>query len=477
MAGDLTEQTARAEAWLAGQKWKLREYIDFRPRVQTQRLERFLVDVPRELLQGLVAHLVATATETDIQLEGKPFEGTWTFTRHTWERQQGGDDHRLVFVQALMSGTGHSADYEVENGCAYKVTQKFYWDVATVGAAPAGSSGVGYRIGGVSRDRTSGLFSYYLETRERMMQKIEAYTARAAADGTVSRRHWRGVRNGDVDENGNPAGIQSMSAVPDGSYLELRRSKNEDCTQDVDQDETIGIDNQTTDGEVRAGSETEVTRHTLADAQESAERSTSEKEAGAIVRVDNRPTPYKNRWSTERTVTVPEKALETFEVGTTRVTEFANHTPEEIAALFSNTDVVPAGYGSRLSLGGTPYKVEVGEESYWLWDGTLTAIPSVWRRREKWEEFEETGLTESTYVLREYQGAMYKIVQTITFDYVGGYDIETGLAAYKAKNPKDGSFFKHHDSENYYVYKAVTDVQVQATDVTSAFEGGTQFTI
>ena len=54
MAGDLTEQTTRAQHWLAGEKWKLREYNDFRPRSDIQLITRFIPQVPRELLRGIV---------------------------------------------------------------------------------------------------------------------------------------------------------------------------------------------------------------------------------------------------------------------------------------------------------------------------------------------------------------------------------------------------------------------------------------
>jgi hypothetical protein len=64
MAGDLTQQIERAAEWLKNQKWKLRVTNDFRPKSDIQTVERFLVNVPRELLRGLVEHLVATASAT-----------------------------------------------------------------------------------------------------------------------------------------------------------------------------------------------------------------------------------------------------------------------------------------------------------------------------------------------------------------------------------------------------------------------------
>ena len=107
MAGDLTEQTGRAEHWLKSAKWKLRQYNDFRPRSDIQQIERFVVDVPRELLRGMVEHLVAAATVSDPQIEGGKFgTGPWTFTRIRWEREQEKDDNFLTLVQTMVAGTG-----------------------------------------------------------------------------------------------------------------------------------------------------------------------------------------------------------------------------------------------------------------------------------------------------------------------------------------------------------------------------------
>jgi hypothetical protein len=60
---------------------------------------------------------------------------------------------------------------------------------------------------------------------------------------------------------------------------------------------------------------------------------------------------------------------------------------------------------------------------------------------------------------------------------VGDSNIDAGLAAYKALAPKDGSWFSPHESSDFYVYKAVTAVTITATNITSAFELGTEITI
>jgi hypothetical protein len=49
MAGNLTEETTRAQRWLTGQKWKLRLHSDYRSRADLQIVTRYIDNVPREL--------------------------------------------------------------------------------------------------------------------------------------------------------------------------------------------------------------------------------------------------------------------------------------------------------------------------------------------------------------------------------------------------------------------------------------------
>jgi hypothetical protein len=241
MAGDLTEQTTRAQYWLKDHKWKIRKSDDFRPRADIQIVTRYIEGVPRQLLSGLVAYMVSVATETDPQIEGHPYTGTWTFSKHSWEKdiREGGTDNEVVFVQTMVSGTGATTGMVVEDGCAYKVTQTFYWDVSTLPTVPAGTSGIGYRLEQVWRDRETGLLSCVLEKRERQTQTIAQYTSGGDLFHTEQERKYEGVYDGDKNEAGVAITLDTPGNPSAGTLVQENRDKNDDCTQNIQQKKIV----------------------------------------------------------------------------------------------------------------------------------------------------------------------------------------------------------------------------------------------
>ena len=493
---------------------------------------------------------------------------------------------------AVTVGSAGAA-FVVEDNCAYKVTQTFYWDVPALPTVTAGESGIEYSLASVFRDRESGLYSCILEKRERITQSIALYVTEQGAAEEISEQQFLGVRTDDKDDTGAAVALQDMT-LEAGKIKIRRRSKNKDCTQDIVEQSRAGqlqtvthdsesradqtastawarnaaakadaaavagkivratsrenefgkfdntvetitpvaqtvthtsesradqtaetawarnaaakadatavagkivratsrenefglfdntvetiepVNQAATGGETRADMTRASASATQADTEASATRSAGEITAAAIVRADNRPTPF-GKYATERMVETPLKLVKTFAVDTNeKLTVFQNHTVAEVNALLGSTDVVPTSWTAGLSISPTGYLVSSGE---CLWTGTIRAVSRVRTLRPKWEGFSETGITESSFVIREFDRKLYKVVQTITFNHVGDFDIDDGLAAYNALHPQDGSWFRNHDSQNFYIYKAVTAVKVQATDITSAFEAGTEITI
>jgi|GEM_PF-1869406 len=171
MAGNLSEQATRAEKWLVGQKWKIRKSTDYRPRSDIQLVERILADVPREFLRGLVEYLQNVGEETNPQIEGNPYFGTWTFSRHIWERDQEPDNNTLTFVQTMVCGAGMTKGFIVEKSCVFTITQTFYWDVAALPTVPQSTNGVGYNLAGIILDKETGRYSGVVEKRESVAQE------------------------------------------------------------------------------------------------------------------------------------------------------------------------------------------------------------------------------------------------------------------------------------------------------------------
>ena len=286
MAGDLTEQVLRAQRWLAGQRWKVRKSLDFRPRSDVQMVERILPDVPRELLRGLVEYLQGVATETNPQIEGVPYFGTWIYSRHSWEREQPPDDNTLTFVQTLVAGVGVTAGFVVENGCAVIVTQTFYWDVTTLPTVTAGTSGIEYQLSGVSRDRDTGLYSAVLEKREQVTQTIAQYVTEEGAAERTLEQVFISVRTDDKDHTGAAVALQSMT-LEAGKIKRRTRKKNKNCTQDIEEQDRRSVNQTATNGEARA----DQTSETLLATQAAAEV-TATPVVGKIVRARNRPTEF-----------------------------------------------------------------------------------------------------------------------------------------------------------------------------------------
>lgn len=163
------------------------------------------------------------------------FETEWKPVSAWYEQQEGQIDERtklkiIRVFQALQrnlkDGKG-DGPYVVENGCMYKVSHTFYWNVPELPEAPQSESGVGYRIGSVARDDETGLWSCYLEKRERVMQELAEYTSENTDFVSRTEKQFLGVKKGDVAGVGRPASAKS------GVIVRRRVKKNDDCTSDI----------------------------------------------------------------------------------------------------------------------------------------------------------------------------------------------------------------------------------------------------
>lgn len=163
------------------------------------------------------------------------FEAEWKPVSAWYEQQEGQIDERtklkiIRIFQALQrnpkDGKG-DGPYVVENGCMYKVSHTFYWNVPELPEAPQSESGVSYRVGSVARDDETGLWSCYLEKRERVMQEVPEYTSDNTAFAARTEQQFLGVKQDAVAETGKEA------SANDGVIVRRRVKKNEDCTSDV----------------------------------------------------------------------------------------------------------------------------------------------------------------------------------------------------------------------------------------------------
>lgn len=159
----------------------------------------------------------------------------WKPVSAWYEQQEGQIDDRtklkvIRIYQALQrnpqSGSGEGP-FVMENGCMQKVSFTYHWKVAELPAVPQGESGVTYRLGGVSKDDETGMWTCYLEKRERVMQELTEYTSDNTDFVSRTEKQILGVKQADVDGTGRQASARL------GVIVRRRVKKNEDCTSDV----------------------------------------------------------------------------------------------------------------------------------------------------------------------------------------------------------------------------------------------------
>ncbi len=238
MALSETEK-ATAEQIVGQWFWQAAEGHTYRYRHAVTTLTRFYESAPMEAdaLRIVMEYLRSQEGITSFSLNHKvhEYETGWdakdvwfqTAPAQTWH---GTESTKVRIYQTLIQRKGDDAadgPYTVENGCAYKVTHTFYWDVADLPSLPASSSGIAYTLQGVTRDRESGLFSCVIEKRERVQQDVAEYFTQKTKFETRQEEQHLGVRASSVGSTGKAA------SVANGKMVRRKVTKNADCTSDI----------------------------------------------------------------------------------------------------------------------------------------------------------------------------------------------------------------------------------------------------
>ncbi|HUW61801.1 MAG TPA: hypothetical protein VMZ06_12440, partial [Candidatus Bathyarchaeia archaeon] len=145
----------------------------------------------------------------------------------------------LTLIEELLLGDGSTFGDKSENTCAVQRWVTHYMDVSTIPTVPEAEpdAGITYRLGPVSRDRETGLYTTYIEKTKRLYQTVALYDSEAAALETGRRRHHLGVKDGDKNDAGDALTLLNLSTIPAGKIRTRRRQRNADCTQDIDEHE------------------------------------------------------------------------------------------------------------------------------------------------------------------------------------------------------------------------------------------------
>ena len=205
-------------------------------------LVRVASNPPLECMREILAYLSSAAGAKGLFCDGKAI-GDWAPMSAWYEETRAEDGTQAVTVrvfQALRDPADGEADgpFLVQDGCVWKVSHTFYWDVAEVEAVPTSASGVAYEIQGLRRDEETGLYSYALVKRERVAVEVGPWLAHQDAFEDRERALLLGVR----DEEGSTVD-QKVAAFAqeaemkltdgDGVTVDIQKQKNDDCTTDV----------------------------------------------------------------------------------------------------------------------------------------------------------------------------------------------------------------------------------------------------
>jgi hypothetical protein len=190
-----------------------------------------------------------------------------------------------TLYQALHKGGATEVGITIEHGCRYHTTQTWYYDYATLATVPEATSGVQYSRTTPIRNEEFGTWTYAIETKTRLYQTVAEYTAERDQFEYRQKTEHRGVYAGDLtDVGGAITALPNLATQVAGVIAEINRSKNDDCTQDIDvvKRNAVNITNADTSKQIAL---TETTQVALDKNDAAAETLPTSQTAGTIVSV------------------------------------------------------------------------------------------------------------------------------------------------------------------------------------------------
>ena len=346
------EDKAKAAAIVAGWTWQPAEGHNYRYRYATRTLTRFYEaasmqpDEVKLVVEYLRDQEIAAGDGISLLNRTVDFGEGWK-AKDAWYQTTPGekfantDSTKIRVYQILFqapedkSGDG---PYIVENGCAYKSTHTFYWDVEELPTLPASSSGVEYAMKGVTRDGETGLFSCVVEKRERVQQDVADYVTQETVFEKRSEEQHIGVKADKVSSTGKAA------SVADGKIVTRKITKNADCTSDVAN--TTEVEKGVKSSVVTVRKTLRGTVKTTLDRNQATAAETTGLSVGDEVRVEKTPGGLYN--NTKSGVTA-EAAGEIADSCQTTIFEHTHEKLENVATEPSDKEATAAGEGKTYS--------------------------------------------------------------------------------------------------------------------------------
>ena len=211
--------------------------------VGIHRIVRAWREVTREDLNACVAALKARDTVTDPMKATKWHRtGTWRVGRIWWEWEDANKRDRLTILEELILGDGTTIlNLNSENTCAVTAWVTHYMDVLALPTLPAAepSTGTTYRLGPITKDQETGLYTTYIEKSHRNYQTVALYTSEKRTLETDKERIHLGVKDGDLNDAGAGITLLDIEQTPAGTVRRRARKRNADCTQDITEEERV----------------------------------------------------------------------------------------------------------------------------------------------------------------------------------------------------------------------------------------------
>lgn len=225
--------------------WRLAGREEYAYEFGPDQIVRYAALPPTDTMEETLAYLTGASGCSRLTLEGRSVTGVWKTLYAGWQPVGPEADGalrplRLVHVIVPADASGSADAYVTENNCTWRVSVTPYFRQAAPGTAPAGSSGITYRITGERVDERTGEWQYQIERREQLTTTTGVITLEEDAFKTVYQQGWYGIRTGNKDHAGAAVALWETDGWPAGTTVrDVFIQKNDNCTTDIIQQKTV----------------------------------------------------------------------------------------------------------------------------------------------------------------------------------------------------------------------------------------------
>lgn len=255
MAADARTQEARS--FLKAAQWRVLTMRstsadkDTEGAVPRFRMRVYAKGCPVHALREVHLLLNADNPLTDPVVDGVVQPGKWWHRGAGWSKDEGAGERgtgTCTLVRDLYDGEIADTQY-LEDGCGSRTKVIFYFDTPSVislaDIAESGTQGFSVRLGGVSLDRETGLYSYYVTVTESKTLILDEHKVAEDAFRTRYDADYLGLRGtvaSPKDSDGDAVAVPEPGVLAAGTLITTQWSRNrEDCTLNAQVGKEVAI--------------------------------------------------------------------------------------------------------------------------------------------------------------------------------------------------------------------------------------------